>query len=272
MRKTSEIKAMAKERMYPRLSSLVGAVLIFGGIFIGLAFIIAIIYTSQLISQGVFASEEALLEYMQSIYDVNSSGSVLDTIISYAFEIILGALLATLSTGFMFVCLKAARNEDFKASDIFAVYKMNPDRIICIYLIGFVIKFICTLPSYAIDRFMPVEEGLSIAGLLSFVIGILSYVLQLIVTVLLSQAYFIYIDNPDQNSILTVKSSFEMMKNKALFGPYLLLVISFIPWYIVVACTFGFALLWVLPFINIAYALFYMNAKGELGSRIDTLV
>ena len=50
MRKTSEIKAMAKERMYPRLSSLVGAVLIFGGIFVGLAFIIAIIYT--LISGG----------------------------------------------------------------------------------------------------------------------------------------------------------------------------------------------------------------------------
>lgn len=271
MKKTSEIKAIAKQRMFQRLSPLVGAVLIFGGIFIGLAVVIATVYMTQLIAKGVFSSQEALLDYMTNPQNLESS-SMYDTVLSYAFELIIGALLATLSAGFTYVCLKVARNEETKASDIFAIYKMNPDRIIIIYFISFAIKFICMLPTYLCDYFIKGIESNFSMEIIVIAVNIICYTLQLCVTILLSQAYLLYIDNPEQNSVLTIRQSFELMKKRPFFIGYLLLMISFIPWYLVVACTFGFAIIWVLPFMNVSFALFYMNLKDELGNKIDTFV
>lgn len=268
MKSSIELKAMTRNRMAPKLSQLVAAVVIYGAILVGLSVVIAVIYTQNLMMEGVFQSEEAMMDYIMN--GGNTPTSVYDTIISYGFEILIGALLATLTAGIMFISLKCARGEEFKATDIFAVYKMNPDRIIIIYLVGFIIKFIFNVPAIILEHFVPAGDTLSIGSALVFLLDVLGIVAQVVVTVFLSQAYFIYIDDPEQNSILTIRQSFMYMKKH--FFSYLYLMLSFIPWYITVALSCGVLAIWVVPYINVTYALFYMNLKGELGGKIDVTV
>lgn len=268
MKTSAELKAMAKQRMAPKITSLVGAVFIFGALLFGLCIAIAFVYTSNLIATGVFASEAALTNYLTEMME--KEATIKDLALSYGVDLFLGALLSTISVGFSYVCLKAARNEEFKASDIFAVYNMNPDRIIIIFFVSYLAKAVLTLPVTMFSYAFPSKEAFSIQMFISFVLEIVSYAGQVVITVMLSQAFFIYIDDPYQNSFITMSKSVGIMKYN--FGKYIYLVLSFIPWYFVILITFGVASIWVLPYINVTYALFYMNIRGELGVRIDTVV
>lgn len=268
MKTSKELKAMAKQRMAPKMTSLVGAVMIFVALLIGLSFVISFVYTSYIISEGAFASEEALMNYLNEM--LTKKATLKDLAVSYGIDLFIGALLSTISVGLSYVCLKAARGEEFKAAHIFKVYKMNPDRIIIIFFVTYLAKLLFTIPATLYSYAFPVNDAFSVHMFISFFLEIVGYVGQIAVTVMLSQSFFIYLDNPEQNSIITISKSFEIMKYH--FGKYIYLMLSFIPWYFVIFVTCGVASIWVLPFINITYALFYMNVRGELGTRIDAVV
>lgn len=268
MKSSAELKTLAKRKMAPKLSPLVVAVVIYGAILVGLSIIIAIVYTSNLISQGAFESEEALMNYMMGQMEV--SKGVTDSLISYGVELIIGSLLATLTVGIMYLCLKCARNEEFNSTDMFKVYKMNPDRIIIIYLIGYVVKFIFTIPTMLIGIFFPSHGELTIMSAIGFLLDVIGLMAQIAVTVLLAQANFIFIDNPDQNSLLTIKQSIDYMKKN--FFSFLFLMMSFIPWYLVIFATFGIAAMWIVPYKYTTYALYYLNLRGELGGSVDIAI
>lgn len=259
MKTSSELKTMARQKMAPNMTALVLTVVIFGAILIGLSFVIAFIYTTNLISQGVFETEETMMQFAMGQMENDPLTS--NPLILYGFEILIGALLTTLTTGVTYVCLKTARSEEVKATDIFKVYSMNPDRIIIIYIAGFVVKFILDLPALLISRLMPATDTISIGMALTYLFEVIGFVLQIAVTVMLSQAYFIYLDNPEQNSFVTILESINYMKKH--FFRYLILMISFIPWYFVIAFTFGIASIAVIPYIYTSYALFYMELNGE---------
>lgn len=267
MKTSIELKALAKRKMAPKLSPLVVVVVIYGAILVGLSIIVAIALTSNLIAQGVFESEESMRNYLMG--QTSTDASVLDELMSYGIEIIIGALLTTLSVGLMNVCLKCARDEDITVSDMFSVYKMNPDRVIIIYLAGFAVKFVITLPTMVLSRLAP-SDSFSVISALAILLDVIGLICQIAVTVLMSQAYFIYLDNPEQNSIESVKQSVLYMKNH--FFGFLFLMVSFIPWYFVIIITFGVAAIWIVPYKYVTYALYYMNLKGELGGNVNVAI
>lgn len=268
MKTSSEIKTMARQKMAPNMTALVLSVVIYGAILIGLSFVIAFIYTTNLISQGVFETEEAMMQFAMGQMENDPLTS--NPLILYGFEILIGALLTTLSTGLSYVCLKAARNEEVKASDMFKVYSMNPDKIIIIYIVGFAVKFLAEAPAMLIGKLYPATEALSIGTALAFLFEVIGIVLQIAVTVLLSQAYFIYIDDIQQNSLVSIRQSVLLMKKH--FFRYLLLMIGFIPWIFVILFTFGIASIVVIPYMYTSYAIFYMDIKGEFNERKNTSV
>lgn len=269
IRSSAELKAMARNRMAPKITALVGAVIIYGAILVALAIAISIVYTTNLLAQGVFESEEAVLKYITE--EMNKVPTGMDLIYTYGIEIIISAILSTLTVGLYYTCLKAARKEEVKASDIFSVYKMNPDRIIIIYLVGFIIKFIFTLPSTILSYFDSSAPGeLSIISAVSLLLQVIGIVIQIGITVLLSQANFIYLDKPDQSSIISIRESVMYMRRH--FASYLYLYFSFLPWYLVIAVTFGVASIWVLPYMNTTFALYYMEITGENNPRFDKTV
>jgi uncharacterized membrane protein len=76
-----------------------------------------------------------------------------------------------------------------------------------------------------------------------------------------SMAFYIMDDNPTMGIMEAIESSSELMKgNKARF---FCLGLSFIGWMILSALTLGIGYLWAGPYMNAAFAAFYLEISGK---------
>ena len=76
-----------------------------------------------------------------------------------------------------------------------------------------------------------------------------------------SMTPFILADNPNITSIQAISKSREIMDGHKM--DLFLLKLSFIGWYILVACTLGLALIYVAPYYLMAHQNFYDQIKGD---------
>lgn len=83
-----------------------------------------------------------------------------------------------------------------------------------------------------------------------------------------SQSFYILSENPDMNASDVLKKSQEMMDGYK--WQYFFLGLRFFGWALLCLLTFGIGFLWLIPYINISYARFYMELKEEeMDSIID---
>ena len=68
-----------------------------------------------------------------------------------------------------------------------------------------------------------------------------------------------------EKTLNCIEMSVQVMKKH--IGRYVLILLSFIPLYILASFSFGLFLLWVIPYKYTTLALFYMQLKGELGEE-----
>jgi len=74
-----------------------------------------------------------------------------------------------------------------------------------------------------------------------------------------SLTFFIIADNPDISAHEAILKSKELMRGHK--GELFSLFISFFGWIILSIVTFGVAFLWVFPYLNVSFALFYKKLK-----------
>ena len=130
MKRARDYKRAASERMFTKFGKLAGATAIYGAVYGAVIMAALIVYTLNLITKGVFASIATMEMYLDET--VNSP------VYMISFEVIIlliGAVLSTLAVGIQHMCLKCARKEEVKLSDLLYVIKNNPDKVIIIYII-----------------------------------------------------------------------------------------------------------------------------------------
>ena len=76
-----------------------------------------------------------------------------------------------------------------------------------------------------------------------------------------SMTYYIIAENPDVPITDAVDMSKNMMEGHKL--DYVMLILSFIPWLLLIIITFGLASIYVTPYMNTAYAQFYVMVRDE---------
>ncbi|MCI6666299.1 MAG: DUF975 family protein [Lachnospiraceae bacterium] len=261
MKRARDYKRLASERMFTRFGKLAGATAIYGAVYGAVIMAALIVYTLNLITKGVFASIATMQMYLDET--VNSP------VYMISFEVIIlliGAVLSTLAVGIQHMCLKCARKEEVKLSDLLYVIKNNPDKVIIIYIIEQLLMILFALPANLISIYTDVENNIAMF-ILSYVLLFASYIADIIIATLFSQALFLYIDNPSEKTLSCIEMSVQVMKKH--IGKYVILLISFIPLYILASLSFGLFLIWVIPYKNTTLALFYMQLKGELGDGQD---
>lgn len=107
-----------------------------------------------------------------------------------------------------------------------------------------------------------------IASVLTACIVLIGFALLIIPGVIaglgLSQTYFIMADKPGTSATDAMQESWEMMKGYK--GDLFALSLSFIGW-MILACLFtcGIGMLWVMSYMYVSYAHFYMKLKGDDG-------
>lgn len=76
-----------------------------------------------------------------------------------------------------------------------------------------------------------------------------------------SMSYYIAIDNPNLSPMDTITESQKIMDGHKM--DYFILMLSFIPWILLVGITFGIAAIYVIPYIETTTANFYNIVKRE---------
>lgn len=265
MRKTSDYKLMARQRMFYKYGTLAGGTAIYGAIYVGIFILVLIAYSSNLLSQGVFQSVESMQAYIDEM-----AVSVEYTFIMEGIIILISALMSTVSVALQYMCLKVARGQETKISDLLYVVKNNPDKVIIIFLVQHILTFVCNLPANMLALYINRLGSNASLEIVYYVFMIIGYIADIIFIVLFSQAMFIYIDDPQLNSMTCIRTSTIIMTKH--FKKFISLYVSFIPMYIMAMFTLGVGYIWVIPYQYTTFALFYMQLKGELGSTVDVTV
>lgn len=128
-------------------------------------------------------------------------------------------------------------------------------------------------PAFA-DIFSGFNVILKVIGLfillgIIIVVGIILLVIPgIIFTYMFSQAYFILADDNSKSIIQCLKESAGMMKGYKF--KYFVLLLSFLGWAILGLIPLGIGLLWVVPYMNVTVASFYLKVKDNYyGANIE---
>lgn len=188
-----------------------------------------------------------------------------DQNITYDILSVIGILLTVLTMlGYnKFSINFASSDEDAELIDIFLAFKF-PLKTILIYLLIIIIS--CIPPSPILITGIILYYKFNIAAEIFAALLIVFAGIGLICSIPFSQSLYILANDHSQKILKCVTLSYSMMKGH--FIEYLLLVLSFIPWYIFVFITAGFGIFYVMPYQQVTYASFYLRIKN---SYIDSL-
>ena len=98
-------------------------------------------------------------------------------------------------------------------------------------------------------------------GIIVLVGMILLVIPGIILSFMFSQSYFILADDNSKSIIQCLKESAAMMKGYKF--KYFVLSLSFLGWIILGIITLGIGLLWVIPYMNVTMASFYLKVKDN---------
>lgn len=110
--------------------------------------------------------------------------------------------------------------------------------------------------------------GLSLLLTIIVVVGMVLLIIPgIIFCYMFSQSFFILADDNSKSVIQCLKESAAMMKGYKF--KYFVLTLSFLGWMLLGAITLGIGLLWVIPYMNVTLASFYLKVKNNYyGSNI----
>lgn len=239
-RTSSELKAMAREKLKGKY-----------GISIGVFLVYSIIAFAATFITGFFYNEKSIM------------GMVVYMLIS----LIISLLTAVLSVGIIKFFMNINRDEEYKVSDLFWGFTNHPDKCIVLTILILLISFVLMLPMILFITAYAVT-GSTFMLLFSVLFIILGMVAEVVVMLKFSVAYMVLIDNVSLSVIEILKESDRLMRGNK--GRYFYIQLSFIGLMLLSILSCGIAMLWIQPYMQSTVTYFYMEINNELDRpRID---
>ena len=207
----------------------------------------------------------------QLVFLLPYPSSMAASLICDLFISILGSLPMTmLQAGLFFLCLNIARYGRPQFSDIFLAFRYDPGKAAILCLIIGAVDSICAFPfSLALNELLvysrivlPGGKTLSLpASIGIFLLSLLLMaVLEIIFMFPLSQALFLYIDHQEYTAVECLGHSRSLMRGRLL--DYVKLHLSLAGYFALSIVSLGVGLIWVIPYLNVCRANFYMDLTG----------
>ncbi|MCR5161897.1 MAG: DUF975 family protein [Lachnospiraceae bacterium] len=195
------------------------------------------------------------------IFLLNTVITVLVSILSQMFQ-----------AGRDFLSLNIARYNRTAVTDLFLAFRYDTAKAFKLSAVLAVAGSVCSIPmslsySYFITYGLLVPGQLENPDFLIRVIFILlagilgTLVLQIVILFPLSQVLFLYIDHQEYSAIECIRGSIRIMKGQYL--RFLKLHLSFLGYYALCVLSLGLGLLWVVPYLSVTRASFYMDITGN---------
>ncbi len=227
-------------------------------------------YTLCFAAIAIMLTVEVALTQLSFLLPLPSTGGVVSVLLDILCSIPATLVMTMLQTGFIFLTLNIARYSHPTINDLFLAFRYDPLKAVGLCLVLGVIDIICMLPvSYALTNvllaLMNLTQGGTLAALnRSFgylvLAGLITIVLRVLISYPFSQALMLYIDHQEYSGTQCLTKSARLMRGNIF--RYFRLEISFIGYLLLSCISFGIGLIWVIPYINVARANFYMDLTG----------
>lgn len=167
-------------------------------------------------------------------------------------------LIATgLALGMQRMYLDMVRGRRVSASDIFRGFR-NGRQFWSFFWVELLLGLMSLVISAPLFLCMYVY-GLNAANttIVRWITNAISFLLQLF----FAGAPIFAADDPNRSAVESLLLSFHTMERRK--GRYLLLILSFFPWYLLSAVTLGLGMLFLVPYITAAETIFFLSAYSE---------
>lgn len=215
---------------------------------------------------GIFVIVSSVLSTIIMSYSPNSQNPLLDLltaklyptgyIIGLFFSVLSEIILNVLKAGVSLFYLNMACGQTYSIRDLFHAFREQRTKYLLIALILTFMQFFFALPGYACDYFY-LQNSSDQWMLLSSICRVVGQIVVLPFNLAFAQVFRILLDYPSLSAIGALQKSWRLMKGHKfrLFT----LMFSFLPLEIVAIFTFGIGYLWLNPYINMSYTLFYLD-------------
>lgn len=184
------------------------------------------------------------------------TASILGYIIYFAVSYIVSLLAGLFVCGEAFIYLKLACNQPVSIKDLFWGFSNSTDKILKIQAVLAGISLICNLPTLLS---IPVQQnpGNPYFVLLYAAAILTGSIINIILSLMLSQSYFLMLDFPQYSAKEALSKSCKVMKGNK--GRLFYIDLSFIPLFLLgfLGCCIPF--LWLFPYIQAVKANFYLD-------------
>lgn len=195
--------------------------------------------------------------------------NILGMIIAILISMVISAFLGVFQTGLSLLFLNIACGEPYSSGDIYYGFRNRPDRSLAV---SFAIVLANTIPLLPYQIFsvvyMNTQENIwFIFTMLSLAVGLVIYIP---LSLALSQSYFLLLDFPDYSAKQILQTSCKIMKGQ--MGRLFYIEASFLPLQLLASLSFGIGLLWVMPYMHMTYALFFLDIMnpGQKNTTCET--
>ncbi len=227
---SAALKAAAKEHMFGRYGSAVGAYLLV-----------------------TFLTGFATIS-ISSI--AGGMSTVFGAIIHYALLFAVSVFSGLLSSGTAYFYLKIVTGHIATVNDVFYGFRMHSDKALTIQAWITLLTFIGNIPEYIILYRMPLRVDASTLtqyGLCMMLSGIVSLALNLFY----APAFFLLHDFPQYSARELLSMSRRLMTGHK--GRLFYIYLSYLPLLLLGVLSCGIAFLWIFPYMNATLAEFYMD-------------
>lgn len=194
-----------------------------------------------------------------------SNTTTMGTVIYCVVSLIITLISGLFSAGASYFYLNMCRGKEYHYRNLFAAFKMNPDRFLIVAFITNITTFIMTLPSIF---WMPEENDYLVYIVVSLACMGIGVIITFILSLFFGLANYLLLDFPEMSTRDALLMSITLMKgNKKRF---IYMQLSFIGWAILGSLSFGIGFLWIEPYMNMTYTYFYTDVLGQLNDTTTT--
>ncbi len=182
--------------------------------------------------------------------------TLLGIVISYVVSFILEMIFSIFQIGLARFYLELSCDRLARPTVIFSGFRSQADRAIIAKFWIMLLEILCFAPTFVCGMIYNRSGAPAVFMITCFVFA-LSLILALYVEIIYSQVYCIMADFPEKSAREVLSLSRHVMHGHRF--RYLYIQISLIPYYLVSVLSFGFALLWIVPYRRMICANFYLN-------------
>ncbi len=198
--------------------------------------------------------------------------------------IILFVISTPISYGLLVSFMKLKRDEEVNYTDFLSIgfssfakvwgvlgniiLKMIlPVCLLVVFIILLVVSLGGSLASAVIAESSSGVAGFGFLGFISFIGYIASLIYVIVKGYLYSLSYYILNDNPNMTGKEVVETSEKLMRGNR--WRFFWLGLTFIGWSILAGFTLGIGMLWLMPYIMVAFVCFYEELAGKTTEAVE---